>query len=40
MKVENLTIKLRVGDNLPVAVVLQGTGADIQTLTHSESELE
>ena len=40
MKVENLTIKLRVGYNLPIAIVLQGAGADIQPLTYLESELE
>ena len=40
MKVENLTIKLRVGYNLPIAIVLQGVGADIQPLTYLESELE
>jgi len=40
MKVENLTIKLRVGYNLPIAIVLQGTGTDIQPLTYLESELE
>ena len=32
--VEYLSCKLRVGDNLPVSVVLQGTGTDIQPLAH------
>ena len=32
--VEYLPCKLRVGDNLPVSVVLQGTGTDIQPLAH------
>ena len=32
--VENLACKLRVGNNLPVAVVLQGTGTDIEPLAH------
>jgi len=38
--IEYLSCKLRVGDNLPVAIVLQGTGTDIQPLTYLESELE
>ena len=38
--VEYLACKLRVGYNLPIAIVLQGAGADIQPLTYSESELE
>ena len=37
---EYLSCKLRVGDNLPVAVVLQGTGTDIQPLTHFLSREE
>ena len=32
--IEYLSCKLRVGDNLPVAIVLQGTGTDIQPLAH------
>ena len=32
--VEYLSCKLRVGNNLPVSVVLQGTGTDIQPLAH------
>ena len=32
--VEYLPCKLRVGYNLPVSVVLQGTGTDIQPLAH------
>ena len=32
--VEYLPCKLRVGNNLPVSVVLQGTGTDIQPLAH------
>ena len=32
--VEYLPCKLRVGDNLPISVVLQGTGTDIQSLAH------
>ena len=32
--VEYLPCKLRVGNNLPVAVVLQGAGTDIQPLAH------
>ena len=32
--VEYLTCKLRVGNNLLVAIVLQGAGADIQPLAH------
>ena len=38
--VEYLACKLRVGYNLPIAIVLQGTGTDIQPLTYLESELE
>ena len=32
--VKYLPCKLRVGNNLPVSVVLQGTGTDIQPLAH------
>ena len=32
--IEYLSCKLRVGNNLPVSVVLQGTGADIQPFAH------
>ena len=32
--VEYLPCKLRVGDNPPIPIVLQGSGADIQPLAH------
>ena len=32
--VEYLSYKLRVRDNFPVSVVLQGTGTDVQSLAH------
>ena len=38
--VEYLSCKLRVGNNLPVSVVLQGTGTDIQPLAHFLSRKE